>query len=208
MPSLGVQRLADALDILDGVLGGKMPEQLAGGVGAALEEGAVGGRHRVELGLGRLAVHRHLGLGRRLGIAADRIALADAARVEGDDIVLLLKLGDVLLHPHGAEFLENARTGAARQDQQHALALGGIEGRRAAETQRELGAIGVGVVDRQLQPGTFGVRHVTARRPCQSGLAGLRHGRRSRAEGERQCQSQSCEQRRQTRHGFSFRAEG
>src|SRR4029079_11208984 len=164
-------------DVLGGILGGEMPEQITAGVGAALDEGGVGARHGVALGLRRLAVQRHLELWRGLWIAADRAALADAARVPGDDVVLLLEVGDVLrLALVAAHHLGNARTGAARQQQQYALALGRIDRGRATEPERELGAVGLGVVDRHLEPGTLGIRHVAAWRPFERRLGGLAKG--------------------------------
>jgi hypothetical protein len=192
---VGRQRLAHALNILGGIFGGEIPEQFAGGVGAALDEGGVGARHGVELRLRRLVVQRHLDLRRGLGIAADRAAFADAARVPRDDVVLLLEVGDMLhLALVAAHHLGNARTRAAWQQQQHALALGGIDRGRATEAQRDLGAVGLGVVDRHLEAGTFGIRHIAARRPFKrrlvegrvSGLAkcGVTK-RRGRTQGQR-----------------------
>jgi hypothetical protein len=191
---LGDQRLAHALDVLGGILGGEIPEQLAAGVGAALDEGGVGARHGVELGLGRLVVQRHLDLRRGLWIAADRAAFADAARVPRDDVVLLLEVGDVLhLALVAAHHLGNARTRAAWQQQQHALALGGIDRGRATEPERELGAVGLGVVDRHLESGTLGIRHIAARRPFERRLGGLAKG--GAALGCVQSRGRSKEQR-------------
>ena len=80
-----------------------------------------------------------------------RNAFADAARVPRDDVVLLLEVGNVLhLTLVADHHLRNARTRAARQQQQDALALGGIDRGRTTEPERELGAVGLGVVDRHL----------------------------------------------------------
>src|SRR5262249_60103381 len=98
---------------LNRVLGGKVPEQRAACLTTALEEGGVGLRERIELGLGRLAVDRHRDLGRCLRIAPYRAALADAAGVEGDHFVSLLELGDMLRRAHRAELLRDTRAATA-----------------------------------------------------------------------------------------------
>ena len=90
---------------------------------------------------------------------------------------MLLEVGDVLhLALVAAHHLGNARTRAARQQQQHALALAGIDRGRATEPERELGAVGLGVVDRHLEAGTLGIRHIAARRPFERRRGGLAKG--------------------------------
>ena len=59
----------------------------------------------------------------------------------------------------------NSWTGAARQQQQHALALGWIDRGRPPEPHGDLGAVRPRVVDRHLEAGTLGVWHVATGRP-------------------------------------------
>jgi hypothetical protein len=80
----------------------------------------------------------------------------------------------VLGYAHlAAKHLGDARAGATWQEQQHALPLSGGDRGCTAETERDLGAIGFGVVDRHLQTGTLGLRHIAAGRPFQIGLRGF-----------------------------------
>jgi hypothetical protein len=104
----------------------------------------------------------------------------------------------------GAEFLGNACAGAARRNQQDTLALGGIDCGCPAEPERDLGAVGVRIVDRHLQAGTFGIRHIAAGRPVHGGLRGLSQCCRCALDNcQRRRKGQRSDDEQQARHVFS-----
>jgi len=91
------------------------------------------------------------------------------------------------------EEVADADAGPARDDQEHALPLRGIEGGQAAEPQSKLRPVGARGIDRHLNAGTLRVRYVAARRPAHGG--GARKGLQP-SEGERGHQEDSANQGR------------